>query len=311
MKIVGAGADTDKLTKALPRPAAEVLREYMDFHTRQLALNPSLVEILKEKDAPERKYRWLVELDCRCITEALTAGEDRLPTTGVAPHRLGDHDKPIHPTYAQTYLMSHNNVRCTDDRVGECACFPPGLLWCSDHGEKLPWREITEWVKRRRERPAHYTDNNKEMPATAEWLVKLSCGHRDTVFTEVNWIPEYGHQEVDEVKPLRERLRRTTTDEQRAEELEWTIRLIRHSPPTERECNRCVYERRIVAQRLIGPLPKQRQRRPRVVSEPSETTLKQAEARASRLRRELAQAEAEADRLRRTANADPSCPPGR
>lgn len=225
--------------------------------------------------------------------------------SGVVEDSLGDRDKSVHPTYAQTYLMWHSSVRCTDDLDGECDCFPPGLLWCSDHGEELPWREITEWVKRRRERPAHYTSNNNKMPATAEWLVQLSCGHPGTVFTEVNWIPEYGHREDDGVKALRERLRHATADEQRAE-LEWTIRLIRNSPPTESECNRCVYERRIIAQRLVGPLPKQPRRRPRAASEPSERTLKQAEARASRLRKELAQAEAEADQLRRTASVDPS-----
>lgn len=156
------GPITDKLAKAIPRPAAEVLAEYEAYLVKYLALNRWESEFARNQDAPENKWRWLVELDCGCITEALTDGEDHLPTDVRRNQRLGGDGKErkeIHPTYAQTYLMNNTGTRIhckclppppplkgrmvdgeiewisgdihtwgNGNLVAHCACYPPGLL---------------------------------------------------------------------------------------------------------------------------------------------------------------------------------------
>jgi hypothetical protein len=86
--------------------------------------------------------------------------------------------------------------------------------------------------------------------------------------------------------------------------LEWTIVMQRTEPQNREECSYCVYMRRIVGYRPIGPLarpkPPPKPREPQ--QPPSRRTLTRqlnaAEANISKLREQLAQAEQEAARLR-------------
>src|SRR5260370_2248241 len=88
--------------------------------------------------------------------------------------------------------------------------------------------------------------------------------------------------------------------------LEAQIRMGWPEPATEEECYRCVNERRMVAHRPVGWLatakPPKQQQPPKAPKPPSRTTLtrrlNQAEAKAEKLRQDLAQAEAETGPLR-------------
>lgn len=48
----------------MARPRVEVLWEYRDFYADLLRLNPGHRQGIETRDAPERRYRWLVSLDC-------------------------------------------------------------------------------------------------------------------------------------------------------------------------------------------------------------------------------------------------------
>lgn len=63
------------LLEARPRPAAAVLRLYTAYYEQLLRYNLSNREFIEQRDAPEQVFRWLVELDCGYVTDALTAGQ--------------------------------------------------------------------------------------------------------------------------------------------------------------------------------------------------------------------------------------------
>jgi hypothetical protein len=309
MNTAGAPG-TSKLANAIPRPAAEVLKEYLEYQAKASRYDKSCRELLERKGAPEITYRWLVELSCGCITECLTDSPEYLPADARYSCTLGEEISAEayragkrRPPYAKTSLMHWHDTRIEYPEGPQSApCLGwPGYLWCADHDEArdLPYREISKWLKRRREHPQRYTDNNTPMPASAEWAVELSCGHHGTVFTELGWIPEYGSKEKNqEVEKARLDSAAAEGETERAAMFEELLRDTRYEPPIERRCNQCAYVRRIIGQRLVGPLPKPRaKRQPRPAPEPGKT-LKLAEAKAARLRKELAQAEAEAARLR-------------
>jgi hypothetical protein len=69
------------------RSRVEVLQEYQRYYAELLSLNPNCRESIEKRDAPERRHRWRVELDCGCTTEALTYGKEHPPTDGRS-HRL-------------------------------------------------------------------------------------------------------------------------------------------------------------------------------------------------------------------------------
>lgn len=56
-----------------PRPHDLVLRQYMQHSASGLKANPYW-------HSPDHWYQWLVRLDCGCITETLTFGDESPPT---------------------------------------------------------------------------------------------------------------------------------------------------------------------------------------------------------------------------------------
>jgi hypothetical protein len=283
------------------RPRRETLAEYEEYYARELSHRQHLSDL----DA-SHQFRWKVELECGCITEALTEAEDKLPTDGHWNKVLGKEGSPV---YAKTFVMSSSVVSMCAGR-GDLSVFRPlgccrtnGYLWCSGHDEhgSLPWREITRWIYRKSEQPAR-TDEHGTHDAYAIWAVELSCGHCASESAPVDWIPEYGHK-LGPVKAARvkESLAKRSDP--------WLGRFLQvddgcPTPSTKTDCADCVYLRRIVAYKPIGPLARPKpERKPREPKPPSRAAMTRrintAEANAAKLRRELAKAEEEAERLRK------------
>jgi hypothetical protein len=302
------------LDNAVPRPNAEVLREYRDYYDRLVGLNPGN-QGLAERDAPERQFRWLIELDCGYITEALTGGEDKIPTQQMWENRLGPHNRP------HTHVMSRLWPHCPiSDRMCE-HCRPAGYVkdGCATdhHDEPTPWREITAWGKRVSEHPEEWVDREDGvegqilLPARAWWQVLLSCGHCSDIGVSAppDWRPEHGHV----YDPERVERAKQNLDKHKDAALsirswwESDVRTGCPTPNTETRCYECHFQRRIVAYRpvavLARPKPLRKPKPEGPPKPPSRATLtrrlNQAEANAARLREQLAQAEAEAEQIRR------------
>jgi hypothetical protein len=79
--LTKVGQDEPTLSKALrdarPRSVAEVLRLYKPFYEKLLKLNVSIRDSTEKRDAPAQCHRWLVELDCGCVTERRQVPQQR------------------------------------------------------------------------------------------------------------------------------------------------------------------------------------------------------------------------------------------
>lgn len=159
------------------RPRNEVLEEFeagvADLRSR---MKPALWPLLIAK--AEDMFRWRVMLECGCVDEVLTLGQDRYPDQGSSTDPLSGYRLPV------------------------------GQYWCrSDHETPKPFRDIVEWVRRKvrefppdPEEPQHGLDpetwakiRHPEPHSSAFWTVRLSCGHfTDSVVTDVEWKPEVG-----------------------------------------------------------------------------------------------------------------------
>jgi hypothetical protein len=268
----------DKMT----RPRVEVLREYEDYYGDLLTLNPAHRESIHKRDVPEGCHRWLVELDCGCTTEALTYGEEHPPIDGTWIKALGD-ENTGHST-ARTFVVDAGSRR-----LGGA----PGFLWCSGHGSQtFPWREVAKWLER------HERWSSKTGERYASWTILLSCGHVDSIIADFGWQPEHGHKPQPELaEKMRLLLDRDDVDDSLRQYIELRLPGGWPKPETGAECNDCVYLRRIVSFEPIGPLtwPGDDERPSREVLT---RRLHAAEAKADRLREQLAEAEAMAEELK-------------
>lgn len=114
--------DTEPRLTRLPgraRPRAEALRDVEEqVRKRRDRVDPALWPLLVP--VPEKHFRWRVRLDCDCIVELYTYGEDRLP------HEASWIDPPT--------------------RFG----LPKGQVPCHHPTDApAPYREITKWIRRR------------------------------------------------------------------------------------------------------------------------------------------------------------------
>jgi hypothetical protein len=155
-----------------PKPQELVLAQYVEHEKHNLSgPNPYWY-------APNFWKRWLVRLDCRCVTEALTPHDHGPPTECKDSETLGDP-----PIYKQTHIM--HPYQFEDGRPGSVCmfggrngtpfrgpggcCHSKGTMWCSAHDDKMPWREVVQWIYRNE----HYYEGK----STPYWDVILSCGH--------------------------------------------------------------------------------------------------------------------------------------
>jgi hypothetical protein len=166
-----------------------------------------------------------------------------------------------------------------------------GYGWCAGHGDKLLVQQITEWVERE-QRPGYYSSRlEKEVGPYARWVVKLSCGHYAYhVVTEVDWRPEDGYRErPDFAAKIRRRLESNDINDETRRSLEWSIAMHGTEPQMREDCPYCVYMRRVVGCRPVGPLARSNPKEPH--KQPSRRALTRrlnaAEANVGRLREQL------------------------
>lgn len=238
---------------------------------------------------PELVHRWRVTLECGCTTEALTLGADHPPTEGLW-QRLR------HETCAsrQVFVVSCNSTT----RYPEDMPLYEGRLWCADHDTPLPWREITEWIKRTEKGYTWTSATSGKLEHHGpcdRWAVRLSCGHRRNPLVPVGWLPEHGHKrDPEKAQKVRERM------EGKWEPGDFLLHWIEQDcpdPMIDDDCNECAYERRIVSYEPIGRLTW-----PGDSARPSREALKHqldsAQSRVHRLMAELADAEAAEAKIR-------------
>jgi hypothetical protein len=284
-----------------PMPGDVVFRQFVDHHAPSLKSNPYWY-------SPDHWYRWLVRLDCGCVTEALTFGDESPPPEHRyhPNHVLGDP-----PLSAQAWILHPDKLRgaCifkdAENPFPRGCCEPPGLIWCAAHGGKLPWRDVVQWIDRT---AGQERESGKPY---ASWTVKLSCGHcYSSNISDVGWSPgmppdldlklietlkrrlsaEWKDRDDDEVRDLRE-------------EIEHKGSLV-SSPATEEQCPKCAYLRRIAEYRLIGKLadrPVPEPVEPEPVAKPRPTAEEIEAKKRRRLRRvesDLARLQNEAEQLR-------------
>lgn len=268
------------------RSRQEALQE---FEEGVEAMKRRIERVLWPFFVPEAKdvFRWKVQLDCGCVHEVFTRGEDRYP----------DESRDRDPITQRSL------------RAGERWCF-------NDHGnEARVYRDIVDWVESRvREFPpdpeeSSYegleaetwaTIRHAEPHSSAFWLVRLSCGHYyDQVVTDVDWRPADGPRLVTEERAVE--MRYELEDLWSAEgDTGWPAEAAERDhfrrmldlrwprPEPEQECRACRLARRITGYQRIGWLV------PRV----KPTALPSPNVERKRIEGRLARAEAEVRRRR-------------
>jgi hypothetical protein len=276
------------------RPREDALREYRDLNAKRRSNIPAPLWPFWAPD-PDEYYRWRVQLDCNCIIEVLTSGPDHPPDSAHWPDLV----------YG--------------------ARLPMGQILCAhEDSPPAPYREIIEWGNRRElTLPADPTEppdwasaetwavmRHDEPRACAFWTVTLSCGHvTEVAVSNLGWKPDDGPDRVSS-----DRLREMTTeweelwaeqpDAQDPREREHTQRMLANGwpiPASEDLCYTCPRARFIVAYQRIGWLVP-RKPEPKPARPPSRASLqrqlRQAEAQANELRRQLAQLDTPAKQQR-------------
>jgi hypothetical protein len=300
----------ESLESVQPKPRDAVLSQYMN-HCGQAAIesNPFW-------HSPDKWYRWLVRLDCGCITEALTREDIDPPTEHVFSEVLGElpiYKKTwiLHPpriTYKDGTIHPHEGSRCALDMyarpIKTCPygyCYPAGYLWCAAHGEEPPMREITEWLHRKQE----YRHGNRDNPYSL-WTVRLSCGHCGHASSDVEWSPGMPHV-ID--RGMIERYQRDYLPRWKAEGAD--PRMIRETeqqiessgflvcePAMSEDCAKCVYIRRITEYRMIGRLADHPVKPAEKPQPAPEEIADRKHLRLARVERDLARLQKEAEKLR-------------
>ena len=217
-----------------------------------------------------------MQLDCGCIREVLTHGEDDLPAevqwpyNGHIPHRV-----------------------------------PKGQIYCH-HDQSAaaivatPYRAIAEWGDRREVTFPADADHD-ESRTCAFWTVTLACGHDTEVSTDLEWRPADGPRRVSDARKA-EMIAEVKGKRARTEVDKHIRRMIYDGwpmPQTEAWCFVCPHARLIVAYdpagRLVPPPPKPPKPRS---NKPTPASLKRrildAEREAERLRNQLAVLEGDA-----------------
>jgi hypothetical protein len=286
------GATRGAVERRLPgraRPGDEVLREYQELNARRRQRINSALWVFFAPD-PDGIYRWRVQLDCDCVTEAMTWGDDHLPA-----------DQQW-PDYAHQARLPAGQMRCRHDD-------PPPTVY----------RQITDWSNRREVSfpadplvPPDWVDANTwaimrhdEPHSSAFWTVTLTCGHVTEVPTDLDWNPTDGPRRT---SPARQREMTAEFEEfwaaqpdaQSEREREHTRRMLANGwpmPRPEQLCHVCPDTRLITAYQRIGWLVP-RQAPPKPPKPPSRATLQrrldQAQAEVERLYEQLARLDANA-----------------
>ncbi|MGW6857786.1 hypothetical protein [Streptomyces xanthophaeus] len=158
------------------RKRSVVLREYEESIAELRKRVPSVLWPFFAPD-PAVVYRWRVQLDCLCVRELYTRGDQKPPSE-------------------RTYRDPYGND------------LPQGQMYCShDEAEEVPYRRVCEWLDRKEinfpadpVEPPDYLDadvwsviRHDEPHTSAFWTVALECGHIDEVIAPgLSWEPDDG-----------------------------------------------------------------------------------------------------------------------
>ena len=270
-----------------PRPAQDALDEYNDHNARRRIGIPSVLWVFFAPN-PDTMHRWRIKLDCGCITEVLTHGEDHAP----AGRQWLDYRSRALPT--DQFLCRHDDAppppyrQITEWTTRRTITFP------ADPVDPPDWADKQTWATRRHDQPF----------TRASWTVTLSCGHSTDVLTDPAWKPADGPHRVTtkrqrEMTAEFEEYWASYPDEQNERDREHLRRLLAAGwprPDPEQLCYLCPAARTIVAYQRVGPLvgpdPAPRPRRP-PSRETMRRTLRMFESEAQRLRDRLAELDAE------------------
>ena len=306
--------ESQALARARPRTAAAILKLYRPFYEDRIRhmsnfreAIPDVVERFRQREAPEQCYRWLIELDCGCITDAITIDHNaaHVPMDELYPTECVDNTWHLRP--GESLTARDSVIQLHRDWNAPYSNTRKGYVQCSEHERIYPIREITEWIEGK-DNPAFIAEDGTEHEPYGSWTVKLSCGHYDqAVITPVGWKPKDGHAPRD-VTDIERRLASEDLDDEIRAGLEESLVMLEYTPSKRDQCWYCVWMRRIVAYRPVGPLVRPKPE-PKPPSRASLTRrVNAAEANAARLREQLAEAEAEAGRLRKLRDDAPRRP---
>jgi hypothetical protein len=224
-------------------------------------------------------FEWRVELDCGCVHQAVTGGDDsqnpeKLLTTSVG------------------YVFLDGSVTLpAGQRI--CHCRP------GSHG---PVRDIVEWVDREnkvRVIEPMIVDGEEILHESAyvSWYVLLDCGHVESVSTDPSWGPQDGFVGKKGKRRPRGEVEREFRNLYADDEhhLAYLLRLLDENwpePAPFTNCHACLHSYYIVAYQPVGlvappPKPPRKPRRQRSREEILREQVKRAERELSRLREEL------------------------
>lgn len=292
--------ETVSLESIQPKPQELVLAQYM--------------EQVKYWGSPDQWNRWLVRLDCGCITEALIREGHDNPTEQRYNHHLGPDEGPVYkrtsigsPRKSVGWCILGDTIDWKESRkinpFPDGCCKPFGTIWCSAHDVKHPWRKVEKYIARK----SYYNREAGEL--RYYWTVMLSCGHcYSPNGADEEWSPGMPPV-IDQAKiaGIERAIKAGRIDE--PEHIRWHRDQIEHNgfmvctPAMEQECNSCANLRQITDYRLIGKLsdkpwhpPKQEPKRQPTAEEVKaeklaelqkvEASLKRMQAKAERLRSE-------------------------
>lgn len=272
--------------------ATKALKEFSEGQQQQRERVPNELRELWELRRPKAEdlFRWRVRLDCGCVKELLIHGDMRSPLDTVWP----------------------SSVLIAGD-------LPHGEIEHLHTGTTDSYREIVEWGEHRVvdhpadpvEPPDYLSDDpgtwaeirHPEPRTLAHWSVTLACGHHTEVSVkDLDWRPSNGsvvtlsdeqrHSQLAEL----DRKKAEGVFEGRNALYEHMRRLVvagRPKPSPEQRCFTCGYAHRIVSCEPNGWLvPSAPVKRPKAKA-PSRASLKkklkEAEASARNLRKQLAE----------------------
>jgi hypothetical protein len=287
-----AGTEPDPRERKLPgraTPVRQVRREYELAHAdvkENVPRDEWPILWWYGYPDPEELYRWRIRLDCGCVEEVTTVGDDPVPPdktwrhpwrdVALAPGRYYHRHKQerlLGPYRLITHWMSSEEYVQQPEPPE-----PPD--WCADSPEL--WDQI----------------RIKQIQAYAKWTVRLECGHLGKTLTEPGWQPgREPRTNAERAETLRGELDAGELFSDEPVEREHWLRMIElglPSPAPEVGCPECEGVHPIVGYERVGwlvpplapPMPYQPKPRIPTREELLQQRIKELEAENTRLKRE-------------------------
>lgn len=295
--LASAWCSTGPKIPGAARSATKALKEFNDSRQQERKRVPSELLELWELRTPtaDDLFRWRVRLDCGCVKELLIHG---------------DMDSPVDRVWPSSGLIDGDLL--------------PGEVEHVCTGMSDSYREIVEWGEHRIvdqpadpvEPPDYLSDEpdlwekmrHPEPRTLAHWSTTLACGHyKEVTVEDLDWRPSNGSVVTltDEQRKSRLAELDRAAAEESAEDLRARREHVRRmvaaglpKPAPEQRCGTCRYAHRIVSCEPNGWLVPGRPIKKPKAKAPSRAALKkklkEAEAAASNLRRQLAEMDIEA-----------------